>query len=110
MSVWTASAAPAPSPPGPSPMRISRIPIPPVAFADPPLLNSVGVHEPFALRAIIELSTDVGLTGLGETYADAKHLAALNAAAAAIVGADVYHTEDIYRRVQAIGAAETTIS
>ena len=84
--------------------------ITPVAFADPPLLNSVGVHEPFALRAVIEVATDAGLTGLGETYADEKHLAALHAAAAAIVGADVYHTEDVYRRVQAIGAAETTIS
>ena len=68
------------------------------------------MHEPFALRAIIEVATDAGLTGLGETYADEKHLAALHAAAAAIVGADVYQTEDVYRRVQAIGAAETTIS
>ena len=91
-------------------MRISKITITPVAFADPPLLNSVGVHEPFALRAVIEVATDVGLTGLGETYADEKHLAALHAAADAIVGADVYQTEDIYRRVQAIGAAETMIS
>jgi glucarate dehydratase len=91
-------------------IRITGVAITPVAFADPPLLNSVGVHEPFALRAIIEVSTDVGLTGLGETYADEKHLAALHAAADAIAGADVYQTEDIYRRVQAIGAAETTIS
>src|SRR6202044_1157189 len=91
-------------------IRITGVAITPVAFADPPLLNWVGVHEPFALRAIIEVSTDVGLTGLGETYADEKHLAALHAAAAAIVGADVYQTEDVYRRVQAIGAAETTIS
>jgi glucarate dehydratase len=82
----------------------------PVAFADPPLLNSVGVHEPFALRAIIEIATDAGLTGLGETYADAKHLAALQATAAAIEGADVYHTEEIYRRVQSIAVQETTIS
>jgi glucarate dehydratase len=94
----------------PGSIRITDIAITPVAFADPPLLNSVGVHEPFALRAIIEVTTDVGLTGLGETYADAKHLAALQAAADAIVGADVYHTEDVYRRVEAIGAAETTIS
>ncbi len=91
-------------------IRITGVAITPVAFADPPLLNSVGVHEPFALRAIIEVATDAGLTGLGETYADEKHLAALHAAAAAIVGADVYQTEDVYRRVQAIGAAETTIS
>ena len=91
-------------------IRITGATITPVAFADPPLLNSVGVHEPFALRAVIEVATDVGLTGLGETYADEKHLAALHAAADAVVGADVYQTEDIYRRVQAIGAAETMIS
>ena len=91
-------------------IRITSVAITPVAFADPPLLNSVGVHEPFALRAVIEVATDVGLTGLGETYADEKHLAALHAAADAIAGADVYQTEDIYRRVQAIGAAETMIS
>jgi glucarate dehydratase len=91
-------------------IRITSVAVTPVAFADPPLLNSVGVHEPFALRAIIEIATDAGLTGLGETYADAKHLAALRAAAAAIEGTDVYHTGEIYRRVQTIAVQETTIS
>jgi glucarate dehydratase len=91
-------------------IRITKVAVTPVAFADPPLLNSVGVHEPFALRAIIEIATDAGLTGLGETYADEKHLAALLAAATAIEGADVYHTEEIYRRVQNIAVQETTIS
>ena len=91
-------------------IRITSVAVTPVAFADPPLLNSVGVHEPFALRAIIEIATDAGLHGLGETYADEKHLAALHAAADAIVGADVYHTEEIYRRVQNIAVQETTIS
>jgi glucarate dehydratase len=92
------------------PIRITNVTITPVAFADPPLLNSVGVHEPFALRAVIEVATDAGLHGLGETYADEKHLAALHAAAKAIEGADVYHTGEIYRRVQAIAAPETTIA
>lgn len=64
--------------------------ITPVAFADPPLLNTVGVHQPFALRAIIQLDTDAGLVGLGETYADTRHLARLEAAAEAIVGLDVF--------------------
>jgi glucarate dehydratase len=91
-------------------IRITNVTITPVAFADPPLLNSVGVHEPFALRAIIEVATDAGLAGLGETYADEQHLAALHAAAAAIVGTDVYHTEEIYRRVQAIAAPDTMIA
>lgn len=94
----------------PAAIRVTGVTITPVAFADPPLLNSVGVHEPFALRAVIEVATDAGLTGLGETYADEKHLAALHAAASAITGADVYHTEEVYRRVQAIAAPETTIA
>ena len=93
-----------------SALRISAVTVTPVAFADPPLLNSVGVHEPFALRAVVEVRTDDGLSGLGETYADERHLAALRAAAGAIVGADAYHTEQIYRRVQAIAAPDTPIA
>ena len=92
------------------PSASRNVTITPVAFADPPLLNSVGVHEPFALRAVIEVATDAGLHGLGETYADEQHLAALHAAARAIEGADVYHTEEIYRRVLAIAPPETTIA
>jgi glucarate dehydratase len=72
------------------PIRITGARITPVAFIDPPLLNTVGVHQPYALRAIIQLHTDAGLTGLGETYADTRHLARLQAAAEAIEGLDVF--------------------
>src|SRR5689334_14343695 len=72
-----------------SAQRIWAVTVTPVAFADPPLLNSVGVHEPFALRAVVEVSTDGGLSGLGETYADDGHLAALYAAADASAEARV---------------------
>ena len=71
-------------------VRITGARITPVAFVDPPLLNTVGVHQPFALRAIIRLDTDAGLVGLGETYADTRHLARLEAAAEAITGLDVF--------------------
>lgn len=71
-------------------IRITGARITPVAFVDPPLLNTVGVHQPFALRAIIQLDTDAGLVGLGETYADARHLDRLQAAADAITGLDVF--------------------
>jgi glucarate dehydratase len=70
--------------------RITGARITPVAFADPPLLNTVGVHQPYALRAVIQLDTDSGLVGLGETYADTAHLERLEAAARAIVGQDVF--------------------
>jgi glucarate dehydratase len=93
-----------------SAIRITNVTITPVAFADPPLLNSVGVHEPFALRAIIEVGTDAGLTGLGETYADEQHLAALQATAKAVTGVDVYDTQEIYRRVLRLAPPKTQIA
>jgi glucarate dehydratase len=39
----------------------------PIAVSDPPLLNAAGLHAPYALRTIVELVTDDGLSGLGET-------------------------------------------
>ena len=91
-------------------IRITTVTITPVAFADPPLLNAVGVHEPFALRAVIEIETDAGLSGLGETYADEQHLAALQAVGESIIGADVYQTQEIYRRVLILAPPKTQIA
>ena len=79
----------------PSRIRITGTRTTPVAFVDPPLLNTVGVHQPYALRAIIQLGTDAGLVGLGETYADEAHLARLRAAADAIAGLDVFALNSI---------------
>jgi glucarate dehydratase len=80
-------------------VRITGARITPVAFDDPPLLNSVGVHEPQALRAIIQLDTDAGLVGLGETYADEGHLRRLHAAAGALTGTDVFALNELHRAV-----------
>jgi glucarate dehydratase len=87
--------------------RISRVVITPVAFSDPPLLNVVGVHQPWALRAIVELHTDSGLLGLGETYADEAHLARLDAVAAAVVGHDPYDLHGLHRLVTDVLGRET---
>ncbi|MYR07807.1 glucarate dehydratase [Gordonia sp. SID5947] len=69
---------------------ITRVTVTPVAFVDPPLLNTVGVHQPYALRAIIQIETGDGLRGLGETYADTAHITRMEAAAEALVGLDVF--------------------
>jgi glucarate dehydratase len=79
--------------------RITDVTITPVAFRDPPLLNSVGVHQPYALRSVIEVRTDDGLTGLGETYGDAHVLAGLRAAGAKLPGLDVFDLIGLGRRV-----------
>ncbi|MEU0313516.1 glucarate dehydratase family protein [Nocardioides sp. NPDC006273] len=92
---------------GPSTSRISKVVVTPVAFADPPLLNVVGVHQPWALRAIVELHTDTGLLGLGETYADETHLARLDAVAQALPGSDPYDTNALRRLVVDVLGKET---
>jgi len=62
-------------------MRITAIRVTPIAFRDQPLLNVAGVHEPWALRSIIEVETANGLVGLGESYGDRAALADLDAIA-----------------------------
>jgi glucarate dehydratase len=79
--------------------RVTRVEITPVAFADPPLLNAVGVHEPFALRSVVEVVTASGHYGLGESYGDAPHLRRLQLAADAMVGVDVFDLPGLRRRV-----------
>jgi glucarate dehydratase len=91
------------------PHRIKDIAITPVAFKDPPLLNAVGVHEPFALRAIVEITTDAGVSGLGETYGDAPHLSRLQLAAEALAGTDVFNINEMRQRVTKALNADTTV-
>ncbi|KAJ4187423.1 MR-MLE domain-containing protein [Fusarium falciforme] len=76
---------------------IKDIVITPVAFHDMPLLNSVGVHEPFALRSIIEVITEDHY-GLGESYGDSTHLSRLQKAAEQIKGLSVHSTNLIYKK------------
>ncbi|KAF3011911.1 hypothetical protein E8E14_009598 [Neopestalotiopsis sp. 37M] len=78
---------------------IRDIIVTPVAFHDMPLLNSVGVHEPFALRSIIQLVTETDVYGLGESYGDDAHLERLSRAAEAIksLKTSVYDLNGIYR-------------
>ncbi|MGO2469926.1 MAG: enolase C-terminal domain-like protein, partial [Microbacterium gubbeenense] len=78
---------------------IREIRITPVAFHDTPLLNTVGVHEPFALRAIVQIRTASGVAGLGETYGDSAHVNRLAAAADRVLGCDVFATNDLRARV-----------
>ncbi|MGW4116121.1 glucarate dehydratase family protein [Actinosynnema sp. NPDC004786] len=80
-------------------MRITDIVITPVAFRDPPLLNSVGVHEPWALRTVVEVHTDEGISGLGESYGDIGHLNRMRTAAPALIGLDVHALNEMHARI-----------
>lgn len=84
-----------------NPTSIAKVTITPVAFSDPPLLNAVGVHQPYALRSIIELETADGALGLGESYGDLGHLERLRRVADALVGGDVFALHEMLARTSA---------
>jgi glucarate dehydratase len=85
---------------------ITEVRVTPIAFADPPLLNSAGLHEPWALRSIVEVITADGSVGLGESYGDAPHLDLLGKVAPALPGLDVFDLNGLRSRAAAaIGPA-----
>jgi glucarate dehydratase len=69
-------------------MRISDLRATPIAIEDPPLRSAFGLHAPFALRTIVEVVTDDGITGLAETYGGEAPVRALEQAKAKVVGRD----------------------
>lgn len=80
-------------------MKITGMEIIPVAFADPPLRNSTGCHEPFALRTLVKLTTDDGITGWGEGYGGTAPQESLHAAREHVVGADPFAVEALRLKV-----------
>jgi glucarate dehydratase len=61
-----------------------------IAIADPPLRSSYGLHAPYALRTIIEIKSDDGVTGLSETYGGDAPARALEELRSQIIGANPY--------------------
>lgn len=55
-------------------LTITDVRLTPVLVADPPLLNTQGVHQPYTPRLIVEVETADGVVGVGETYGDTKYL------------------------------------
>ena len=80
-------------------MRITDVVITPVAIKDPPLRNVTGIHQPYALRAVLEVTTDEGLVGLSETYGDAPNLELLRGVVPLVAGLDPFDLNGLDRVV-----------
>lgn len=78
-------------------MRITDLILHPIAIADPPLRSSYGLHAPFALRTIVELKSDSGLTGIAETYGGDGPLASLESIRTRVKGMDPFQLSALYR-------------
>jgi glucarate dehydratase len=81
--------------------RIRELIVTPIAFRDPPLLNSNGVHEPLALRIILQLVLEDGTVGLDESPGGTARLERLEAAAKVVAGMDVFDTTAIAAAIDA---------
>jgi glucarate dehydratase len=81
--------------------RITAVRVTPIAFRDGPLLNAAGIHEPWALRAIVEIETGDGRVGLAETYGDAAMLLALEQAQPLVLGLSPFELNAMEQRVRA---------
>ncbi|WP_186133223.1 glucarate dehydratase family protein [Burkholderia gladioli] len=91
-------------------MKITRVTVTPIAFKDAPLLNAAGIHEPYALRSIIEIETDTGHIGLGESYGDAPALAVLDAVKGELVGLDPFKLNRLREIVRGVVARQAPAS
>lgn len=77
-------------------MKITEMKLTPIAIADPPLLNAAGLHAPYALRIVVELVTDNGLSGWGEIPGSQKIHDALLRAQARVIGKDPFQLNEIF--------------
>ena len=71
-------------------MRIVELRVHSIAIADPPLRSSYGAHAPYALRTVIELKSEDGITGISETHGGDAIAQGFENLRPRIVGADAY--------------------
>jgi hypothetical protein len=93
MRIATGGDAPA----RPTGLTITGLTITPVALPDPPLLAASGCHGPYFLRNIIELHTDAGIVGVGETHGGVSRTQGLETCRDILLGQSAF----AYRRFAA---------
>jgi len=87
---------------------IREVRITPIAVTDPPLLNAVGVHQPYALRTVIELVTDDNITGISEIPGNVEINAQLEQAKEVVIGTDPFQLNRLRAEIfNRYGGSET---
>lgn len=82
-------------------IRIAQVRITPIAFRDGPLLNASGIHEPWALRSIVEIETSDGRVGIAETYGDEPMVKVLEQARVLVMGLSPFDLNRMEENVRA---------
>jgi glucarate dehydratase len=76
-------------------VKIVQYRVTPIAFGDPPLRAAFGLHAPFALRTIVEIVADNGLTGVSETHGGAAVVGDLEAVRDLVSGRDQFQLAEL---------------
>ncbi|MFF9091920.1 glucarate dehydratase family protein [Streptomyces sp. NPDC014802] len=91
-------------------LTIADVRLTPILVADPPLLNTQGVHQPYTPRLIVEVETADGITGVGETYGDTKYLDLARPFAQRLLGRPVSDLNGLFRVADEIAVDAATVS
>src|SRR5262245_50638737 len=96
------SASAAEAPRRTSPLKITGLKVTPVALPDPPILAASGCHGPYFLRNIVQLETDAGIGGIGETKGGERVTTALQKAAKRVTGKNAFAYRSFARELIAL--------
>ncbi|MFF4207897.1 glucarate dehydratase family protein [Streptomyces sp. NPDC001796] len=77
-------------------LTVCEVRLTPILVADPPLLNTQGVHQPYTPRLIVEVVTADGTSGVGETYGDTKYLELARPIADKLIGRQVSDVNGLF--------------
>ncbi|WP_394434248.1 glucarate dehydratase family protein [Streptomyces sp. SGAir0957] len=91
-------------------LTIADVRLTPILVADPPLLNTQGLHQPYTPRLIVEVVTAGGVTGVGETYGDAKYLELARPLAERLVGRSVSDVNGLSGLSDAVAVDDARVS
>lgn len=91
-------------------LAIADITLTPILVADPPLLNTQGVHQPYTPRLIVEITTEGGVTGVGETYGDTKYLELARPFAGRLIGHSVADLNGLFTVAGDVAVAEGRVA
>ncbi|MFC9277860.1 glucarate dehydratase family protein [Streptomyces collinus] len=88
-------------------LTVAEVRLTPILVADPPLLNTQGVHQPYTPRLIVEVVTADGTTGLGETYGDTRYLELARPLAEHLTGRRVTDVNELFALDLAVDESRT---
>ncbi|WP_328871298.1 glucarate dehydratase family protein [Streptomyces sp. NBC_00287] len=91
-------------------LAIRDVRLTPILIADPPLLNTQGVHQPYTPRLIVEVETADGITGVGETYGDTKYLELARPVAEKLISRQVSDLNGLFTIAEEVAVDRSRLS